>query len=82
MRIMDIEKSIKKVEEECLCLQEKYTPPYHSYHEAYAVIREELDEFWDCVKQNNELGMKEELIQIAATAIMAIQFWEQKNENI
>lgn len=43
-------------------------------HEAYAVIREELDEFWEEVKkkkQSNRAMMKE-LIQVAAMAVRAI----------
>jgi len=54
-----------------------------SRHEAYAVILEELDEFWDEVKLNPskmsppdrckwEARMKKELRQVAAMAIRAI----------
>jgi hypothetical protein len=54
-----------------------------SLHEAKAVIEEELDEFWDLVKQNpkklNDLhrkirarGLREELIQTAAMCVRAI----------
>jgi hypothetical protein len=50
--------------------------PLVSYHEAYAVILEELDEFWDEVKQKSEKQnldrMRTELIQIAAMAVRAI----------
>ena len=47
----------------------KTFPPFHSQHEAYAVIKEELDEFWDCVK--SDIDGREELIQVAAMAIAA-----------
>ena len=42
-------------------------------HEAYAVILEELDEFWDLVKANGpkEL-MRSELIQVAAMCVRTI----------
>lgn len=50
--------------------------PMHSSHEAYATIKEELDEFWDDVKKKKPIeanaqdrlrrNMKKELIQIAA----------------
>lgn len=46
--------------------------PINSAHEGYAVILEELDEFWDEVKKKRELRdgrrMYEELVQIAAMA--------------
>jgi len=47
-------------------------PAYHSYHEAYAVILEELDEFWDIVRQQDSerdpVAARKELIQVAVTA--------------
>ena len=47
----------------------------NSAHEAYSVILEELDEFWDEVKKKRERrdtdAMGKELIQIAAMAIRA-----------
>jgi len=50
-------------------------PAYHSAHEGYAVILEELDELWDEVKQRDQSidRMREEAIQVAATAIRFIQ---------
>lgn len=54
----------------------KLHAPYHSSHEAYAVILEELDEYWDEVKKKgenrNREAMCKELIQIATTAIRAM----------
>jgi hypothetical protein len=51
--------------------------PMTSPHEAYAVILEEVDEYWDEVKQKPNLRdkerMKRELIQVAAMAMRAIQ---------
>jgi|DEB0MinimDraft_6_1074348.scaffolds.fasta_scaffold15640_4 hypothetical protein len=47
----------------------------HSPHEAYGIIREELDEFWDEVKEkqlNGEAALKE-LVQIAAMCEKAAQ---------
>lgn len=56
--------------------------PMHSGHEAYAVIKEELDEFWDDVKIRlpNKIedqiilrrNMKKELIQVATMCCQAI----------
>lgn len=46
--------------------------PYNSMHEAYAVLAEEVDEFWDEVRKKarnrNTKDAYKELIQIAAIA--------------
>jgi hypothetical protein len=42
-------------------------PNYHSAHEGYAVILEELDELWDSIKANKP--DRQEAIQVAATAL-------------
>jgi hypothetical protein len=46
----------------------------HSPHEAYAVILEELDEFWEEVKKQkpSNANMRVELTQVAAMAMRAI----------
>jgi len=43
-------------------------------HEAYAVILEELDEFWEEVKKRDPSAenMRKELIQVAAMACAAV----------
>jgi len=54
----------------------KKYPPFNSTHEAYAVIKEELDEFWDEVKKSKDAKltpeMGKELIQVAAMCIKAL----------
>ena len=47
--------------------------PMSNPHEAYAVILEELDEFWDEVREqrHSEKNMRKELIHIAAMACRA-----------
>ena len=46
---------------------------FNSYHEGYAVIREEVDELWDEIKGVQDIDeMKKEAIQIAAMAIRFI----------
>ena len=56
---------------------ESLYPGYHSYHEAYAVILEELDEFWDIVRQKDSerdpVHARKELLQIAVTAWRAVR---------
>ena len=50
---------------------------YHSCHEGWAVIREELDELWDEIKASKGIrctdDMRKEAIQVAATAIRFIE---------
>jgi len=48
--------------------------PMSGRHEAYAVILEELDEFWDeCKKKSPDpYRLEEELIQVAAMACRAL----------
>jgi hypothetical protein len=48
---------------------------YNSYHEAYAVILEELDEFWEIVREKSNRRdhrhAYNELVQLAVTCIRA-----------
>jgi hypothetical protein len=43
--------------------------PYHNSHEHYAVLQEEVDEWWDAVKGNFSYCAMYELIQVAAVAL-------------
>jgi hypothetical protein len=45
-------------------------PDFHSPHEGYAVIKEELDELWDDIKkEQNHAKMYNEAKQVAAMAM-------------
>ncbi len=52
-------------------------PPHKSIHESYAIILEEVDEFWDHVKMKQEIrhnqAMLTELVQIAAVCQCAAE---------
>lgn len=52
-----------------LCRAEELFPDFNSPHEGYAVLKEELDEAWDEIKNNDEERTREEMIQVAAMAI-------------
>jgi hypothetical protein len=57
---------------ELAAARRKHNHPINSPHEAYAVMLEELDEFWEEVRRQtndrNPTAMYRELIQIAAMA--------------
>jgi hypothetical protein len=65
-----------------LNLAKKY-PSFHSLHEGYAVLLEEVDELWDCVRLNQKKRdyelIEKECIQIASMAIRIIKDCCQKN---
>ncbi len=45
---------------------------FNSTHEAYGVIKEEVDEMWDECKKNDLIAMRDEAIQVAAMALRFI----------
>ena len=56
---------------------EKHGSTFNTLHEAWAVLYEEVDELWEIVKQKqrkrSNSATREELVQIAAMAIKALQ---------
>jgi hypothetical protein len=44
----------------------------HSHHEAYGVILEEVEEFWDECKIDDSAAARVELVQVAAMAVRAL----------
>lgn len=44
-------------------------PPFHSAHEAFAVLKEEVDELWDAIKVNDAAQARAEAVQVAAMAV-------------
>ena len=66
----------KEIKTEIKSARTKYHS-FHSLHEGYAVLLEEIDELWDCIKANKSIRadekMKKECVQIAAMAIRFIE---------
>jgi NTP pyrophosphatase (non-canonical NTP hydrolase) len=66
----------KAVTDELTFARRKYPKDFTDAHQAYAYLKEEVDEFWDEVKRKNsehtkpeiQLRMLKELIQVAAMA--------------
>ncbi len=55
--------------------------PFASSHELYAVLKEELDEFWDSVKENDP--DPNELLQICAVVYRGlVELCEQARQEI
>lgn len=69
---MDLKESLSKMEAEYNRASKLY-PRFHSNHEGYAVIKEEIDELWDAIKKEKGVKgnkqIKHELIQIGAMVI-------------
>ena len=63
------------VEAELLKARAKFPTGMHGPHESYAVILEELDEFWDEVRSQNHYPgkMLKELVQVAAMCARAAE---------
>jgi hypothetical protein len=73
--INETEKIYSELLYELQSARSKY-PAFHSAHEGYATILEELDELWDEIKKKpnrrNILKMRTEAIQVGAMAIRFI----------
>jgi len=69
---MDKEKALRLIQHEYNRATIHF-PRFHSYHEGYAVILEEMDELWLEVKKRsviqNKRILKEEAVQVAAMAL-------------
>lgn len=67
-----------EIARELECAREKF-PAFHSAHEGYAVLLEEVDELWQEIKVKRALDypqaerMRAEAIQVAAMAVRFIE---------
>ena len=68
-----IDRALEAVRLELARATAAYPLPFHSGHEGYAVIREEVDELWDDVKASKGLRQSPqarlEAVQVAAMAV-------------
>lgn len=78
---MSLNKITKQMVKECKSAISKF-PKFASYHEGYAVLKEEVDELWDEIKGiQNKDRLREEATQIGAMAIRFINdLLEVENE--
>ena len=47
-------------------------PDFNSPHEGYAVLKEEVEEMWDAIKNDDTKGALEEAVQVGAMALRFI----------
>jgi chromosome condensin MukBEF complex kleisin-like MukF subunit len=69
---MDIDTALRRVEAEYISATEGFEG-FHSAHEGYAVLLEEVDELWEQVKHKPR-NMDEMQKEATHTAAMAIRF--------
>jgi hypothetical protein len=73
---MRVDEALKQIENEFLRASDLY-PDLHSNHEAYAVIKEEMDELWDEIKKSKDVKgnnqIRHELIQIGAMVVRYLE---------
>lgn len=55
--------------------------PFHSTHEGFAVLKEEVDESWDAIKANDRDKTIQEMIQVGAMAIRFVAELQQKKDS-
>jgi NTP pyrophosphatase (non-canonical NTP hydrolase) len=67
----DLSSLLPALEKEMSFGREKYGA-YHTAHEHYAVLQEEVDEWWQAVKSNMADSCQYELLQVAAVALRYI----------
>ncbi|GIW60265.1 MAG: hypothetical protein KatS3mg087_1331 [Patescibacteria group bacterium] len=64
----DLELIVASVKDELIRAMGRYRPS-RSAHEAFAIIKEEVDELWEAVRTNNTHKVYYETVQVAAMAI-------------
>lgn len=81
--VMDLRKALEQVSDELAAARRKF-PDFHSAHEGFAILKEEVDELWAEVKRpsldspgvvhipSRRDAMRAEAIQVAAMAIRFI----------
>ena len=72
--VLDIEKELNRA-------KDMHSGDFNSYHEAYGVLKEEVDELWDEIKLKNPDAnlIYTEAKQVACMAIRIMQEFDKKD---
>lgn len=76
----DLDEAARMATEAAKAAEQKHGKGYASWHEAWAVLREEVDELWDEVKLREQSisSIRLEAIDIAACALRIIAMAEER----
>jgi len=66
---MTLEQAVESALSELSRARQKWPAGFHSGHEGYAVIKEELEELWEAVRRDDLRAQRSEAVQIAAMAL-------------
>ncbi len=69
----DQEFAVQQVVTEFLRASNKF-PRFHSEHEGYAVLKEEVDELWDAIKDNKRTTNHERIVEAIQVGAMALRY--------
>lgn len=74
LEIIKIQSTFEDISDEILIAKTKHPGDFKNYHEAYAVILEEIDELWDEIKKrdHDREQIREEATQAAAMLVRLI----------
>lgn len=66
--LIKLQSSFLEIKDEIVEAKSKYKNDFNSFHEAYAVILEEVDELWDEIKKKelDKEKVRKEAIQVGA----------------
>jgi predicted RNase H-like HicB family nuclease len=67
---MEYKVIFEKIVEEIYHARKKHPKNFHSHHEAYAIIKEEFEEWWDSVKADKP--DEREMISVLAMGVLSL----------
>ena len=67
---MEYKVIFEKIVEEIYRARKKHPQNFHSHHEAYAIIKEEFEEWWDSIKADKP--DEREMISVLAMGVLAL----------